>query len=370
MDRYFFFGLVGGTLAGVLFALVILLSLQAVRLGELLVRADVDFSILSKMIQGLSLSFTPIILPIAFLFASLSLFGRLSTDRELIALQGMGYSPWRLMGPCFLASVFLSFLTILCALFIAPYGNRLFEMAVDETLSKKGASVLRPGTFTEGFLDSVLYVGEKTADGKLKKIFLYDKSALKEEVVISATEANWNPPGENGWAQLQLIKGTLVSKNLEENTVRRIFFDEYAVNADFRYAEGKSRDSMESQDLGGLLQKRKQKFEKPEDLRWVWIELARRFCISLSFFFFVPFCFISSMRNQRTAQSRVVLTGVVLGVIYWGSYFSLISWVAKTHLEWVHFEPFVWILVMIPNIVIGVASLFLIKKRFGRILAT
>lgn len=368
LDKYFFFSLLQSTFGGVFFTLILLLSLQAIRLGPIVVRAGIDVPIVTKMLEGLSFSFTPIIIPIAFLFSSLSLFGRLSSDRELVALQSMGYSPWRMMKPCFLAGFFLCILTLICALFIGPYGNRLFEQAIDEAVSKKGASILRAGTFNEEFLNRVIYVGEEAKNGTFKKIFSYDKSSYKEEVVISATEAKWNPPGKDHWAQLQLIKGVIITKNLEENTINRIFFDEYKENADFRYAEGKSRDSMESQDLGGLIAKRNNPPEKIEQVRWLWVEFARRFWVSISFFFFVPFCFIVSLRNQRTAQSRVILTGVLLAVFYWGLYFSIVSWSAKSPMQWLHHEWVIWGLISIPNFLVGIIALKLIQKKFGKIL--
>ncbi len=367
LDRYFFFSLVRSTFGGVFLTLLLLLSLQAIRLGPLIVRAGIDFSIMNKMVQGLSLSFTPIIIPIAFLFSSLSLFGRLSSDRELVALQGMGYSPWRLMRPCFLAGLVLSIITLFCALYLGPYGNRLFEKGIDEAFSKKGASILRAGTFNEEFLGRVIYVGEEAGEGLFKKIFLYDKATFKEEMIISAREAKWNPPNKDKWAQLQLMNGMIVSKNPTEGMTRRIRFDEYRENADFRYAEGKSRDSMESQDLQGLLAKRANPPAKMEDVRWLWVEFARRFWISISFFFFVPFCFIISMRNQRTAQSRVVLTGVLLAVFYWGLYFSLVTWSAKTPLQFVHNEALIWFFIALPNFIVGGVALKLIQRKFGKV---
>ncbi len=367
LDKYFFFSLVKSTFGGVFFTLLLLLSLQAIRLGPIVVRTGIDIPIMTKMLEGLSLSFTPIIIPIAFLFSSLSLFGRLSSDRELVALQGMGYSPWRLMQPCFLAGLVLSFITLACALYIGPYGNRIFEQAIDEAYSKKGASILRAGTFNEEFLNRVLYVGEENPDGSFTNIFLYDKTSFKDEVVISASQARWNPPNKDMWAQLELKTGMIISQNLEDDVIRRITFDEYRENADFRYAEGKSRDSMESQDLQGLIYKRNNPSDKMEKVRLLWVEIARRFWISISFFFFVPFCFIVSLRNQRTAQSRVVLTGVLLAIFYWGIYFSLVSWSAKTPQMWLHHEWVIWLLISIPNFIVGLIALKLIQRKFGKV---
>ena len=348
-------------------ALVLLVSLQVVRLGGLIIKTGGDLSIISKFFGGLSLSFTPIILPIAFIFSSLTVFGRMSSDRELIALQGLGYSPWQIMRPCFRAAFILSVLTLICALYVGPLGNRLFEMSIDEALSKKGASALKAGTFTEDFLDYVIYIGESKGDNRFKKIFIYESNPnFNLGWVMSAKEAQWNPANASGWASMQLFEGTLVSKNLEENLIWRISFDESKLNADFRYAEGKSRDSMESQDLKGLLKKRAHPPVEISRVRMLWIEIARRFLISLSIFFFVPLCFILCLRNQRTAQSRTILTGVLLAMFYWGIYSTLVSWATSSSSTWLHHEIFMWILVSIPNLAIGSLALFLIRKKFRK----
>jgi lipopolysaccharide export LptBFGC system permease protein LptF len=368
-DRYLFSSLVGSTLSGVVLALVLLVSLQVIRLGGLIIKTGGDLSIMSKFFGGLSLSFTPIIFPIAFIFSSLTVFGRMSSDRELIALQGLGYSPWQIMRPCFKAASILSLITLICALYIGPLGNRLFEMSIDEALSKKGASALKAGTFTEDFLDYVIYIGESKGDNRFKKIFIYESNPnFNLGWVMSAKEAKWNPANSSGWASMQLFDGTLVSKNLEENLIWRISFDESKLNADFRYAEGKSRDSMESQDLKGLLKKRGQPPKEISKIRLIWIEIARRFLISLSIFFFVPLCFILCLRNQRTAQSRTILTGVLMAMFYWGSYSTLVSWASRSPATWLHQEILMWIIVGIPNVMVGALALIFIKKKFGKIL--
>ena len=368
-DRYLFFSLIGSTLSGVVLALVLLVSLQVIRLGGLIIKTGGDLSIMSKFFGGLSLSFTPIILPIAFIFSSLAVFGRMSGDRELIALQGLGYSPWQIMRPCFKAASILSILTLICALYVGPLGNRLFEMSIDEALSKKGASALKAGTFTEDFLDYVIYIGQSKGENHFKKIFVYESNPnFNLGWVISAKEAQWNPANSSGWASMQLFDGMLVSKNLEENLIWRISFDESKLNADFRYAEGKSRDSMESQDLEGLLKKRRSPPNEVSKIRVLWIEIARRFLVSFSIFFFVPLCFILCVRNQRTAQSRTILTGVLISMFYWGTYSTLISWISRSPNTWLHKEFLMWITVGIPNIIIGGVALILIKNKFGKLL--
>jgi lipopolysaccharide export LptBFGC system permease protein LptF len=368
-DRYLFFSLIGSTLSGVVLALVLLVSLQVIRLGGLIIKTGGDLSIMSKFFGGLSLSFTPIIFPIAFIFSSLTVFGRMSSDRELIALQGLGYSPWQIMRPCFKAAGILSLLTLICALYVGPFGNRLFEMSIDEALSKKGASALKAGAFTEDFLDYVIYIGESKGDNRFKKIFVYESNPnFNLGWVMSAKEAKWNPANSSGWASMQLFDGSLVSKNLEENLIWRISFDESKLNADFRYAEGKSRDSMESQDLKGLLKKRSHPPKEVSKIRMLWIEIARRFLISLSIFFFVPLCFILCLRNERTAQSRTILTGVLIAMLYWSTYSTLASWASRSTATWLHQEILMWIIVGIPNLMIGSLALILIKNKFGKIM--
>jgi translation initiation factor IF-2 len=80
----------------------------------------------------------------------------------------------------------VSLFTLLCSFFLAPLGNRTFEKIIDEAFNKKVTSVLRAGTFSEGFLNMVLFVDEVDTNGGLHRVFLHDEKSFSSDVTISA----------------------------------------------------------------------------------------------------------------------------------------------------------------------------------------
>jgi lipopolysaccharide export system permease protein len=366
LDRYFLLSLTRVTIFSGVFSLVLLLSLQALRLSDLIIKSGLDGLSIIKMLGGLSLSFTPLIFPISFLFSLLTVFGRMSSDREMVAMQAMGHSPKRLLRPCMQFGALVSLFTILCGFFLAPLGNRAFEAVIDEAFNKKVTSVIRAGTFAEGFLNMVLFVDEVDPSGLLHRVFLHDEKSFANEVTISSKTGEWIPAGKDGWAQLRLKNGVLISKKEDQQSVRRILFDEYVINADFSQEAGRSRDSPPSLSLAGLIKHRRSELDNPEgDPRNIYVEMARRLAIAFVCFLFVPLTFSLSVNNQRTAKNRTVAYGISILILYWTFYFSIVTWAIKTHLPMARSELFCWLVVWIPNILIAFAARYFYLWRFS-----
>jgi lipopolysaccharide export system permease protein len=366
LDRYLLWSLFRVTFFSGLLSLVLLLSLQALRLSNLIIKSGLEGVSIVRMLLGLSLSFSPLIFPIAFLFSLLIVFGRMSSDREMVAMQAMGHSPKRLLKPGLWFGGMMGLFTVVCGFFLAPYGNRTFEAIIDEAFNKKVTSVLRAGTFAEGFLNMVLFVDEVDADGKLHRVFLHDERSFEEDVTISAKTGEWIPAGRDGWAQLKLYNGMMISKEEAKQSVRRMLFEEYIIHADFSQEAGRSRDSPPSLGLLGLFKHRKDEMTKEGgDPRNIWVEMARRLAVAFVCFLFVPLTFALSVNNQRTAKNHTVAYGISVLVFYWTIYFTIVTWVIKTHAPIARNELFVWFIVWLPNIFVAIAARYAYLWRFN-----
>ncbi len=361
LDRYFLKELALTTLYGMVLALVILLALQGLRLSDLIVRVDMDFGAVFRMVAGLGLSFTPLILPISFLFALLFVFGRMSTDRELVALQAMGRSPTRLLIPCLAFGLFVSGCALYFSFWLGPKGNQQFEISIDEAFKKKVANAVRAGTFSEDFMNLVLFVDElDPISQKMTRVFIHDETNFKVPVSISASRGQWVLNETDGVGVLKLNDGLLVSTNEEKGTIQRIQFKEYRVNNDLSKQVGLARDSPPSLDLHRLLEKRSAFAATPSDTadpRPIWIEIARRFAVSLACLLFVPLCFSLSIDNRRTARSQAIGLGLLLLVSYWTLYFTFVTWALKSPVALLRVsEPLNWLVVWLPNFLLLFAA--------------
>ena len=103
----------------------------------------------------------------------------MASERELVALQSIGVSPFRIMLPAVLVGVLVCIMSFWAAFTLGPYGNRKFEISINEAFGRKILNVLRSGTFTEGTLDFVLFVDRVDQNTqKLNNVFLHDDKSF------------------------------------------------------------------------------------------------------------------------------------------------------------------------------------------------
>ena len=365
IDRHIFGELVRSSVVGSLVAVVVLLGLQALRLSELIIRYNLEREIIVRMLFGMGVSFLPLVVPIACLFALLGTFGRMSTDREFVAAQSMGLSPGRILDPCLAFGILATMLSIWFSFSSGPAGNRSFEATIDEAFKRRVASALRPGTFNEGFLDLVLFVDDiDPVTQELHRVFVHDAMSFKKEVSVSSSKGQWiEPSDKEPVGTLRLIDGVVVSRDIDHSTVRRVKFDEYRIYADFSSQAGRSKDSPQSQGWKELTERRKQDPSKVRLLP-VWIEMARRFSVSFSCLIFVPLAFALSMDNRRTAKGRAVMTGLVILFSYWTIYFTFVMWLLKSSMPFVQqTEWFTWMMIWLPNFVLMGLGAWLFQRK-------
>lgn len=366
LDRYLAWELFKGFGISSLVTILVLLALQVLRLSDLIVRYGLEMRFIFAMMLHLATSFTPLVMPIAFLFSQLLAFGRMATDREFIAMQAMGRSPKRLLLPCVVLGFGVTLLTLWCSFDLAPAGNRGFEAKIDEAWKTKITSVLRSGTFSEGFLDMVIFVDSVDPGTQdLERVFIHDEANFREPISISARRGRWEQNSSTGVGMLRLFDGMMLSQEIDKNIVRRVRFDEYRVNADISRQAGQSRNSPPSWGLKDLLKNRVALRSTPErDPRNVWVELARRIAVSVACLLFVPLCFSLSLDTDRTVRSRAILSALAILIGYWTIYFALVTWLLKTPMPiFRKSETLNWLVVWIPNFIVIVLGSWLFRVR-------
>jgi len=106
-------------------------------------------------------SFLVLALPIGFLFALLMVFGRLSADREALAVESCGFSIWVLVVPTIVVSVFLSSFLVVFMDTILPWGNTSFLKLQYKIISERSSVIIREGVFVKDFEGYILHVAKK-----------------------------------------------------------------------------------------------------------------------------------------------------------------------------------------------------------------
>src|SRR5581483_2115637 len=125
-------------------------------------------------------SFLVLTIPIGFLTALLMVYGRLSADRETVAVESCGFSPMILIWPMVLVSILMSFFMVFFMDKVLPWGNVSFLRLQSRILSERTAIIIRERVFIKDYEGYILYVKEKDDRRDLLKdvtvLFLNEKN--------------------------------------------------------------------------------------------------------------------------------------------------------------------------------------------------
>ena len=105
-------------------------------------------------------------IPMALLVGTLIGLGRLSADREAVALLACGVSPYRLLRPIGAIAVVSAAVTLYVMVVAIPHANRTFLAITFDIITKRVESDIRPRVFFEDFPGWVLYAGEEAGPGQ------------------------------------------------------------------------------------------------------------------------------------------------------------------------------------------------------------
>jgi LPS export ABC transporter permease LptG/LPS export ABC transporter permease LptF len=175
---------------------------------EQLVAKGVTWGVAAKMILLLVPSSMGLTIPIATLVAILIALGRLSGDRESVALLACGVSPYRLLRPILL------FATVTCAatayvMFEAiPDANQAFRDISWSIISKKVENDIHPRVFFEDFPGYVLYMRDAAPGGEWKDVMVADTTKPEETTMTLAARGRVFLNREERRVDLILTDGT------------------------------------------------------------------------------------------------------------------------------------------------------------------
>ncbi len=333
--RYIFFETLPAFLMGVLVFLGILLMFQALRLTEFVLVHGVGTQTVLEIMLYLSVAFLPIILPMSLLFAVLLTYSRLSNDSEIVAFKSLGLSMGQLTIPALILSLAATLMSAQTSFYLGPWGNRKFEVLMNQLGRQKVAAAIKEGVFSEGFFELVVYANKVDSDtGRLSDVFIYNERDAKAPVTIIAKEGQViqesTPTGLS--ALLRLSKGNI--HRTQDATYTKVDFVSYDINLFDPIENREKKKSPTSMNLEEL----RQEFKKPgldaKELRKLQIEYHRRWSLSATCLVFALLGVgLGTVTNRRASRGGGFVICLVLLVSYWIFYLSA---EAMARNGWVH----------------------------------
>ncbi|MCC7417211.1 MAG: LptF/LptG family permease [Acidobacteria bacterium] len=188
LDRY----LVRQALVPFLIGLVLLAFVLEIPVildqGEKLIEKGVDWYTVVQVLITLLPSSLSIVIPMALLVGILMALGRMSADREFVALQACGVSVLRLLWPigvlAIAACAFNAWVTIVAL----PQANQRFREITFGVVASKAQNDVKPRVFFDQFPNRVLYVRDRATDGRWQDVFLADSTQPGQTTVYFARE--------------------------------------------------------------------------------------------------------------------------------------------------------------------------------------
>jgi LPS export ABC transporter permease LptG/LPS export ABC transporter permease LptF len=183
LDRYVIRQALWPAVLGLMVFTFLLIIPTVLRSTEDLVAKGVPAPVIGTIILTLLPMALGLAIPMALLLGLLVGFGRLSSDREWVAMQACGVSLVRLLWPVGLLAAASTGATLYVLLAALPQANQAFREIMFRILSERAEGEVRPRVFFDAFPGATLYVRDLPPSGGWKDVFLVTGGQGQPEAV-------------------------------------------------------------------------------------------------------------------------------------------------------------------------------------------
>jgi LPS export ABC transporter permease LptF/LPS export ABC transporter permease LptG len=187
LDRYVIREVLWPFLIGLLVFTFMLIIPFLIEYAESFISKGVPMLVVLRVMATLLPATLSLTIPMSLLLGLLVGFGRLSTDREFVAMQACGVSLMRLLRPVGVLSLLAWGVTTYILIVAVPDANQRFREITFGVVAARAEGEVRPRVFFEDFPDVVLYVRETPASGSgWTDVFMADSRPGQPQAVYLA----------------------------------------------------------------------------------------------------------------------------------------------------------------------------------------
>lgn len=310
-------------------------------------------------------------IPISALFATLLIFGRLSSDSEISAMKSSGLSMWQIASPIVLISLAMVCVCLYnnCIVYpAATYANRqlIKGMGVEDPIK-----LLEEGRFIRDFPGYMIYVGKKNKN-RVRDLVVYELDKETGEVTGSVRAGSGIMTADREKAELKIdlfdVRIEIPDPDApgDSSKTRYVNARNYPIRLDFNELLGnknvyKKRKNMTIFELARRIRNPEtETAQLDEELRRIehcrnLVEANQRIALALSPFMFVLIAIPLGITSHRKESSIGMVMSLAIMFIYY--VFMILSDMFDKNPE---FHP--WLIPWIP-IVSGQLGGFLLLRR-------
>lgn len=315
--------LLTATFAVAVLSVVLVLGRVLKELLYLLVKSDVPLEFILSFIAYIlpfSLTFT---IPWGFLTAVLLVFGRMSAENELVALNSNGVSIPRICVPVALLSVIFVGLCLWINVEIAPRAQKRMKQAVFNIATSNPLAMFSSDKIIEEFPNRKIYV-ERNEGRELFNLIVYELSPdLKPTRVVFARRGALETDLENKQVLLRLFDARLEQRDDQQpddllKIQQGIIMKETVIPISLQdlYEKNKKKEGISSMTLAQL----RDNWKEGAPTSALKTEVSKRFSFSLASFAFA----LIAVPLAITAHRRETSIGFGLSLAIAFIYFFII----------------------------------------------
>ena len=178
------------------------------REAEAFIAKGVEWSIVVRAMSLLLPQALSLTIPMAVLLGILVGFGRLSADREFVAMQAGGISLLRLLQPVACVAIIGTAATAYETIVALPNANQKFREIAFNVVTERLESSVKPRVFFEDFPQRVIYARDLPPGGGWRDVFVADMTRAGYTTVYFAREGRILIDRQKKIVQLRLLNGS------------------------------------------------------------------------------------------------------------------------------------------------------------------
>jgi LPS export ABC transporter permease LptG/LPS export ABC transporter permease LptF len=328
-----------------------------ITVAEELVARGIPAPVILQLMWQLVPQSLALTIPISLVIGLLVGFGRLSGDREFVAMQACGVSLLRLFQPVALISLVASAVTAYVLLVSVPAGNQRYREIVFGILADRAESNVKARVFFDDFPHLVLYVREVPPTGGWNGVFMADDRPGQRRAIYLARRGRVLIDRERRTAELILEDGTQHTADAAgKYEVFRFKQQILRVNPETMFARAgpdKGEREMTIPELRARIAAIEQKGMSAHSAR---MEIQKKFSIPFACVVFGLIGLALGASNRRDGRLASFVIGI--GVIF---VYYVLMWLGMALARGQMLPP--WLGVWLPNVVLTPAALLLFAWR-------
>jgi len=352
--------LVGFVMTGVIWLFV------AVRAVEHIVNRGVSVKLFMYLSVLQIPNFIVHIIPFSIFIATLFVYSRLNSDRELVVLRAAGMSPVSLAKPALMVAFVAMLIGYSLTLYGTPKSYQSFRDLQWDIRYNFAHVLLKEGVFNTISSKITVFIRERTGESELRGILYHDTRKAEKPVTIVAKRGVLTKSNEG--ARVIAFDGNRQEIDKKTNRLSTLFFDQYTLDLSgfTPKPENRFREARERM-VGELLSLKIEDVGNPKDFGKFKVEGHQRLTTPINTIVFALIalaCLLLGDFSRRGQVNRILLAATLF-VGLWVGNLGIINVIAKN----LQMVPLLYLSVIAPALIL-LFLLFLhprFKKRAGKI---